>query len=159
MLQVSKSPSVTEDYEPAASPGSSPLELLELVFGVLRRHLVLILAACVLTTLLALAYLAITPERFTAFATLLIDRGKVQPFGQQQQVYVDSPIDSAAIESQIQIIASDNIALSVIEQLNLTEKLDSSAPNPLELFSNWLHLGGLQVDNSAHNPSTLPTKR
>ena len=132
MLQVSKSPSVTEDYEPAASPASSPVESLELVFGTLRRHLILILASSILTTLLALAYLAVTPASFTAVATLLIDRGKVQPFGQQQQVYVDSPIDSAQIESQIQILTSDKIALSVIDQLNLTQKLDSSSTrNPL----------------------------
>ena len=102
MLQVTKTASA-EEHDPGEPQTASPAELVGLIFGVLRRHLLLILSVSLLAITLALSYLAVAPARFTAVATLLIDRGKVQPFAQQQQVYVDSPIDSAAIESQIQI--------------------------------------------------------
>ena len=52
---------------------------------------------------------------------MFIDRGKVQPFAQQQQILIDNPINSGAIDSQIEILKSDTIALSVINNLHLTD--------------------------------------
>jgi exopolysaccharide transport family protein len=51
---------------------------------------------------------------------LVIDRGK-STFLQQQAVLPDAPIDSAQVESEIQILMSGRIAALVVKNLHLTE--------------------------------------
>ena len=124
MLEINKTPA-SEDYgaveygitQPAAV---SPAALIETFLNVVRRQLAPIAFVTVLTTALSALYLYVTPPTFKAGATMLIDRGKVQ-FFQQQQMFLDSPVDAAAIESQIQILISDNVARAVIKNLHLTE--------------------------------------
>ena len=57
---------------------------------------------------------------FTAQAQLMIDARKVQIF-QQQSVFGDIPIDTAQVESQVEVLKSENIASAVIKNLHLTE--------------------------------------
>ena len=57
---------------------------------------------------------------YTAQAQLLIDARKVQVF-QQQSILGDIPIDTAQVESQVEILKSENIASAVIKNLHLTE--------------------------------------
>jgi succinoglycan biosynthesis transport protein ExoP len=143
MLQISKTHSAAEDYAPAGSESSSPAELLESLLGILRRQYVVILFVSALTMALAFVYVVTATPRFMAVATMFIDRGKVQPFAQQQQVLVDNPIDAGAIDSQIEIIKSDTIALSVINSLHLTEDPefggDKSTGMLSGLLSNLFH--------------------
>ena len=121
MLQFNKAHSAAEDYGHEAAPAAnSPAELLENLLGILRRQYVVILFVSVLTVALALIYVVEATPRFTAVATMFIDRGKVQPFAQQQML-IDNPIDSGAMDSQIEILKSDAIALSVINSLHLTD--------------------------------------
>ncbi len=51
---------------------------------------------------------------------MLIDARKVQMF-QQQSILGDIPIDTAQVESQVEVLKSENIALAVIKNLHLTE--------------------------------------
>jgi len=120
MLQFSKTHSA-EDYGRAAPEANSAAELLENLLGIVRRQYALILFVGVLTMVLAFVYVVAATPRFMAVATMFIDRGKLQPFAQQQQILVDNPIDSGAIDSQIEIIKSDTIALSVMNSLHLTD--------------------------------------
>src|SRR5208282_5793802 len=106
----------------------SPAALIETFLNVVRRQLAPIAFVTVLTTALSALYLYVTPPTFKAGATVLIDRGKVQLF-QQQQLFLDSPVDAAAIESQIQILKSDNIARAVIKSLRLTESPEFGKPS------------------------------
>jgi succinoglycan biosynthesis transport protein ExoP len=119
MLQLSNRHSAPEDYRRLA-PEDSPAEILEHLLGIVRRQYLVILFVGVLITALALIYVATATPRFMAVATMFIDRGKVQPFG-QQQILIDNPIDSSALEGQLQILKSDAIALSVINSLHLTD--------------------------------------
>lgn len=124
MLEINKT-RASEDYGAVehgiTQPGAvSPAALIETFLNVVRRQLAPIAFFTVLTTALSALYLYVTPPTFKAQATMLIDRGKVQ-FFQQQQMFLDSPVDAAAIESQIQILLSDNIARAVIKNLHLTE--------------------------------------
>ena len=50
----------------------------------------------------------------------MIDAHKVQIF-QQQSILGDIPIDTAQVESQIEVLKSENIASAVIKNLHLTE--------------------------------------
>ena len=132
MLEINKTPA-SEDYgaveygitQPAAV---SPAALIETFLNVVRRQLAPIAFVTVLTTALSALYLYVTPPTFKAGAAMLIDRGKVQ-FFQQQQMFLDSPVDAAAIESQIQILISDNIARAVIKNLHLAEGPEFGKPS------------------------------
>jgi succinoglycan biosynthesis transport protein ExoP len=64
-------------------------------------------------------YVISTPQSFTAQTAMLIDTRKVQLF--QQSVLGELSVDSATVESQVQITKSEGIALRVIKELHLTE--------------------------------------
>jgi succinoglycan biosynthesis transport protein ExoP len=51
---------------------------------------------------------------------MIIDTRKIQLF-QQQSVLGDVPVDSATVESQVEILKSENVALAVVKDLHLTE--------------------------------------
>jgi succinoglycan biosynthesis transport protein ExoP len=147
MLQFNRRHPAAEDYRRVTPEEKSPQELLEHLLGIVRRQYAVILFVGVLTMALALIYVVTATPRFVAVATMFIDRGKVQPFS-QQQLLIDSPIDSTAIESQIEIIKSDAVALSVINNLHLTDDpefggpISKAAGTKLGFFSGLFHLGG-----------------
>jgi succinoglycan biosynthesis transport protein ExoP len=120
MLQFNKTHPAAEDHRRLAPEETSSAELLEYLLNILRRQYLVIVFVGVLAVALALIYVVTATPRFTAVATMFIDRGKVQPFT-QQQILVDNPLDSSAIESQLEILKSDAIALSVINSLNLAD--------------------------------------
>ncbi|MBR0750766.1 polysaccharide biosynthesis tyrosine autokinase [Bradyrhizobium jicamae] len=101
-------------------PAASSAALLTYLVGFLQRQYRLILAIIAGCLCLGLVYMIATPSSYTATASLIIDTRKNQLF-QQQSVLGDIPIDSAAVESQVQILKSETIALAVIRDLHLTE--------------------------------------
>jgi len=104
----------------ATHQATSPTEAVQGLLGFLQRQYRLILAIIAASLCLGLLYMIATPSSYTATATLIIDTRKNQLF-QQQSVLGDIPIDSAAVESQVQILKSETIALAVIKDLHLTE--------------------------------------
>ena len=105
---------------PSAPDFSSPAELLESFVHFLRQQYGVILSVSLLTMAIGVINLITTPSSFTAVATMLIDTRKAQSF-QQQPLYSDAQIDSASIESQVRILKSDIVGLSVIKNLRLNE--------------------------------------
>ena len=79
MLQFNKTHSAGEDYGRVSAGTSSPAELLENLLGILRRQYAVILFVGVLTMALALIYVVTATPKFTAVATMFIDRGKFNP--------------------------------------------------------------------------------
>ena len=59
---------------------------------------------------------------------MLIDTKKVQLF-QQQSMFNDLPIDASTVESQVEILKSENIALAVIKRLHLTDDPEFVRPS------------------------------
>src|SRR6516164_7141189 len=96
------------------------VEALESFAGVVRRQFPVILFVLLLTLAVVAVFLFATPPRYAAQAKLIIDSRKVQLF-QQQSVLGEIPVESATVESQIEILKSENIALSVIKDLHLIE--------------------------------------
>lgn len=97
----------------------SPAELLTSLISLARRRagvMGMIFAVCVLC---GMVYLYVTPPRYLAKATLIIDTRKNQPF-QQQGMAADTAIDSATVDSQIEVMKSETIAASVVKELRLT---------------------------------------
>ena len=99
---------------------SSPAELLDSFVHFLRQQYLVILITFLSMTALGAVYLAIAKPSYTAVATMLIDARKTQ-FLQQQPQFSDSQEDSAVVDSQVRVLNSDNIALAVIKNLQLTD--------------------------------------
>jgi succinoglycan biosynthesis transport protein ExoP len=98
----------------------SPAESVEKFISFLRRQLPTLLFTTVACTVLGTIYLVSAPPLFTARTSIIIDARKVQLF-QQQSILGDIPVDSAGVESQLGILKSEQIALSVIKKLHLTD--------------------------------------
>lgn len=126
MLQIDKSPSVV-DRSVAAPEFVSPAELYARSIAFARRQFPVIVFVLLLTAALGAVYIFTTPPRFTGQATLIIDTRKVQLF-QQQSVLGDIGVDTAMVDSQVEILKSENIAISVIKDLRLTEDPEFVGP-------------------------------
>ncbi|MBU6461126.1 MAG: polysaccharide biosynthesis tyrosine autokinase [Bradyrhizobium sp.] len=95
-------------------------DLVERLTGFVRRQypIFVFIIACALA--LGLVYLITTPAKYTSHAMLLIDSSKLRIL-QQEAPLGDIPIDTAQVETQVEILKSENIGLSVIKDLKLTD--------------------------------------
>src|SRR3954454_12612039 len=103
-----------------------PADVLQQAIKFVRRQYVVIAVALAITTMLGIVYLITTPPSFSAFAKMIIDTRKVQLF--QQQIMGDIGVDTAAVESQIEILKSQNIAQNVVKENHLAENPDFLKP-------------------------------
>ncbi|MCK1269279.1 MULTISPECIES: polysaccharide biosynthesis tyrosine autokinase [unclassified Bradyrhizobium] len=118
MLQVNKPTSeINRDF---AEADGSPSQTLTSYLDIIRRQFPTIIAIVSACVILALLYLFTAAPLFTSTAAMVIDTRKVQLF-QQQSVLGDIAVDSATIETQVEILKSENISLAVIRDLHLTE--------------------------------------
>lgn len=124
MLQVNKPTSeINRDF---AEADGSASQTLTSYLDIIRRQfptMVAIVSACVI---LALLYLFTAAPLFTSTASMVIDTRKVQLF-QQQSVLGDIAVDSATVETQVEILKSENISLAVIRDLHLIEDPEFSS--------------------------------
>jgi succinoglycan biosynthesis transport protein ExoP len=130
-----------EEGEPAHhvpfSTEPSLAEHVHTVVGFIRRHLPIIFSVLPLTVGLAIAYLYTTPPSYTAEARILIDTGKIQV--SNQPVFGENPLNSAIIDSEIEILKSDNFALSMVRSLHLAQDPEFVGSNQ-GLSGGLLHL-------------------
>jgi succinoglycan biosynthesis transport protein ExoP len=105
----------------------SPREFYAASIGFLRRRLSAITFALLLSLVLGAIYIFATPPRYIARATLVVDVPKTQ-FFQSQWPLGAQPIDSATVDTQIQILNSEDLALSIIKDLHLNEDPDFISP-------------------------------
>ncbi|MGO9356540.1 MAG: Wzz/FepE/Etk N-terminal domain-containing protein, partial [Xanthobacteraceae bacterium] len=96
-------------------------ELLEQCAGFLRRQYLVFVVVVLGSVSLGLAYLFVTPPQYTAKAMVLIDSSKVRVLQPQQQALGDAPLDTAQVETQVEILKSERFAVSVVKELRLTE--------------------------------------
>jgi succinoglycan biosynthesis transport protein ExoP len=96
-------------------------ETLSWMMKVFRRQLPLIVLVVLLCCALGGAYLLTTPKRYSSMAEMVIDSRKTQLLQQQNPMGIEAPIDSAMVDSQVEIIKSESIALAVIKDLRLKE--------------------------------------
>ena len=79
-----------------------------------------VLAGWVIVTLtVALVYAFTATPLYTATADLTINSKKIQLFKNNEQVVGDNTMDSSQVESEVQVLGSENIALAVIDDLKL----------------------------------------
>lgn len=89
------------------------------------RIIILAIIACLAA---AVAYLAVTPNKYIATSVLLIET-KQMP-GDDDASASDSAIDSTVVESQIEAVRSASLALHVVDKLGLADDPEFGRPKP-----------------------------
>jgi succinoglycan biosynthesis transport protein ExoP len=134
-----------------AAPQDSLSERLVEIRSFLRRELSLIALTTGICVALGILYLLMTPPSFTAVTTLVIDTRKVQLF-QQQSLFSETAVDAGAVETQVEILKSENIALKVIKDLHLEddEEFGNAGPSLIGTVLGWIFDNGqtVQTDNA-----------
>ena len=108
MLQATK-PFINEIDAPP--PASSPRELVHWALGIARRQFVVITSTALIVASLGALYAFMAPPTYTADATVLIDPRRVQLF--QGATFAEGQMDTPALESQIELVKSEPVALRV----------------------------------------------
>jgi succinoglycan biosynthesis transport protein ExoP len=120
MLQVTKGSPFPSSNESVGPKGVSLGETFLSFVGAVRRHLTIFIAIVACSVVLGLLYLFTTPSSYTASTTMVIDTRKVQLF-QQQALAQDAVVDSGMVQTEVEILKSQNISLAVIKDLHLAE--------------------------------------
>ena len=115
MLQAT-SPFTTE---PEAEQANSPRELVYWAIGIVRRQFLVIVSIALLATSLGALYVFLAPPSYTAEATVLIDPRRVQLF--PNATFSEGRFDSSALESEIELVKSEPVALTVVNDLGLAK--------------------------------------
>jgi succinoglycan biosynthesis transport protein ExoP len=159
MLQTpSKPPLPTGTTSAGASSLESPAEMLQMATGFLRRQYLVVLLALAVMLGLCSAYVMTAPPGYTAEAKLLIDTRKLQLLQQQQASAGEMAPDTAWIDSQVEILESENVALSVIKQLHLNDDPEFTNPRPGLIWSVIGFVMGM-FDTSKRAPSEFSIMR
>src|SRR5580704_4261557 len=127
MLQISKLRPAEQQSTPV-SEFVSPAELYANAVGFVQRQYSVIVFVLLLTLVLGTVYIFTSAPRYTAHAILVIDTHKPQ-FLQSDPQMSAAPLDSAAVDTQIEILNSENVELSVIKDLHLNEDPEFISPN------------------------------
>ena len=128
MLELSKSRPVEQRTLPASDEYISPAQLYDVTIGFLHRQFYLIGFVLLLILALGVVYILSTPPLYTSRAVLVIDSHRT-PLFQSETPNASLPINSTAVDTQIEVLNSDNIALSVIEQLHLNQDPEFISPS------------------------------
>jgi polysaccharide biosynthesis transport protein len=95
----------------------SPREAINWVIGILRRQFLVIASIAALATSLGTFYVHMAPPTYTAESMIVIDPRRVQLF--PKATFSEGQIDLPALESEIELVKSEPVALSAINALGL----------------------------------------
>jgi polysaccharide biosynthesis transport protein len=111
---------VPSDLVPRVEHEPSPAEVMARTLGIVRRQIFIGLVFVLLGLALGAIYLLHAAPKYTATATLLADTRKIE-LVQQPTVLNEASIQSiGAMETQVELLRSDEVALRVIKKLNLS---------------------------------------
>jgi len=156
MLQTNK-PTPAPVRHALAPEFAAPADALHSLIAFVRRRIPVIVFAVILALGMGSVYLFTTPPSYTAQAEMIIDTHKVQLF-QQQSIVGDASSEMPALESQVEILKSKNIALSVINDLHLTEDPEFVAPRSGLVGALFAYISNL-VSPSERSSDTQLTQR
>jgi succinoglycan biosynthesis transport protein ExoP len=122
MLQAT-SPLTTESEIVQENPTR---ELVNWAIGIVRRQFAVIALIAVVATSVGAFYAFMAPPTYIAESTVVIDPRRVQLF--QKATFSEGQIDSPALESEIELVKSEPVALSVIKDLGLAKDPEFSGP-------------------------------
>ncbi|MDR3468738.1 MAG: GumC family protein [Xanthobacteraceae bacterium] len=110
-------------YPPPPIDPSVPslLDIALMVADFLKRHRKLIYLCLVLGLAFGNVYMAMTKPTYTAGASLILDMRNVQ-FNNPKPMVTDQSLDSAFVESQVEVMRSRAVELAVIRRFDLTSR-------------------------------------
>jgi polysaccharide biosynthesis transport protein len=91
------------------------------IFAFLKSFWRIIAGWTIVAVTVALAYVFTATPLYTATADLRLDSRKIQVAKNNEQVVGDNSLDSAQLESEVEVLRSDSIALAVVKDLKLTD--------------------------------------
>ena len=114
--------SSNSDEEPrrATTAPRSGLDIHD-IYAFLKSYWRIIAGWTIAAVTLALAYSFTATPLYTATADLRLDSQKVHLAKNNEQVVGDNSLDSAQVESEVEVLRSDSIALAVVKDLKLTD--------------------------------------
>src|ERR1051326_126488 len=115
--------------EPESSPGGDNMSLSAYWYIVLKRRWTVLTVVLVITTLAAIASFRMKPiYRATARVQVEADTPLIQSIN---DIYQRSDTDSAFLETQIEVLKSENLAWQTVEQLRLRDNAAFVSPKVL----------------------------
>lgn len=100
------------------------------MLSAIRRHLGLIVKLMLLAASLAAIYVVMRPVIYTAHTHLLLTNLKLT-FSRDDALFAESLPDPSFLETQMQIMRSEKIALAVADRLRAAEGTETQAPDLL----------------------------
>ncbi|MGY3238615.1 succinoglycan biosynthesis transport protein ExoP [Bradyrhizobium sp. USDA 4448] len=94
---------------------------VSVALGLISRQYPVMIITVLLCLGMAGVYLLTAPKRYTGTAVLLMDSRKMQGLQTQVGASGDSPIDTAMVDSQVEVLKSETIASAVIKDLRLLD--------------------------------------
>jgi succinoglycan biosynthesis transport protein ExoP len=113
------------------------------------------IAACLIVSLgVALAYFVAAPSRYTATAKVMIDTRKDQ-FLRHDDSANEPMIDSGVVDSQVEILKSDKIALDVVRHFKLMSDPTFMEAGVLSFRAIVNLIGGVLSKNAGQSPASI----
>ncbi|WP_048708458.1 GumC family protein [Microvirga massiliensis] len=123
--------------ESAASRTEKDYIGLRDIYAFLVRHFWTIAFCTAVATAIGVTHVLTAEPLFSAQARLVIDPGAAQAFREQSGVF-DASLDNAKVDSQIEFLRSESVAMSVIRELSLVDDPEFRQPG-----GSWPILPGL----------------
>jgi succinoglycan biosynthesis transport protein ExoP len=120
MLQLNKS-LVDISGESAPFEITSATEMLKSLMDFLRRQFPIIVFFALIGIGLGVTYVLTTPPMFTAQTSMIIDTQKAQIFRRPEQSSGNNVIVSAMVDSEVEMLKSENVSLAVIKRFHLAD--------------------------------------
>ncbi len=102
---------------------------LETLLSAARRQFKLVLACAVVGTICAIAYLAVADPVYTASARVLIDPANAE-VGESDSRTTELGLDAGLIESQVELVSSEDVLGAVVDELDLTNEPQFAQAGP-----------------------------
>jgi succinoglycan biosynthesis transport protein ExoP len=159
MLQINK-PRLVPEQGATQTEFVTPAELYALLVGFIQRQGMVIALAALVALVLAATYILTAPGMYTGHAVMVIDTHKTNT-AVQQLPFGDGPMDAGMVDTQIEILNSENVALSVIKDLHLDKDPEFVSPRrsifgtaaalAMNLLTFWI------PENNAPEPTATTT--
>jgi polysaccharide biosynthesis transport protein len=141
-----------------AEPAQSGFGLPQLLSAI-RRQIVLVVACCLAGLAMGLVYLLMATPLYSTSATIIIDKRQVRAV-RDISTLSDSPsLDTAEIESQVEVLHSTKIGLAVVRALKLSEDPAFASPRkslPRRMWGAVVAMIGAKGEDSKQTPGVDP---
>ena len=131
--------SLSSEFAPIAAVEASAAETFADAVRMVRRQVLIVILLGLLGAAGGVFYFLHAPQKYTATATLLINTRKMEIF-QQPAVAEDLPMQAVgAVESQVELLMSEEVARRVVKKLDLSQNDRFVGNEPGLGLRTWLH--------------------